>query len=171
MLRNVRKRSPARVSKTHDNDETGLTVVLIFVTRSSDCPVAPTKWKYVEGQRIKKQITRNVNRRIEEEIHAVVHNTATVTDPKKKKSGPAKPAQVSLGKKSAKPPSHWRHFHHLLVLFTSLRSSHQLPDTTSSFTEFCDIYDHLSFFWMDLLNRSASIDHDSHFLAELFFVF
>lgn len=51
----------------------------------SDCPVAPTKWKYVEGQKIKKAITKNVNKRVEEEIRAVVSDAPKVYLAKKKK--------------------------------------------------------------------------------------
>ena len=38
----------------------------------------------MEGQRIKKMISKNVNKRIEEEIRSVVHSSAPVPDPKNK---------------------------------------------------------------------------------------
>lgn len=66
--------------------------VILFFRRSIkmqsvflDCPVAPTKWKYVEGQKIKKAISRNVNKKVEEEIRATVSDAPKVYLAKKKK--------------------------------------------------------------------------------------
>lgn len=73
-------------------------------TRFSDCPVAPTKWKYIEGQKIKKAITRNVNKKVEEEIRAVVSDAPKVYLAKKKKQikqvSETKPKQTSSSSSS-----------------------------------------------------------------------
>ncbi|XP_065216253.1 uncharacterized protein LOC135842630 [Planococcus citri] len=50
-----------------------------------NCPIAPKKWKYNEQGRINKTITKNVNRKIEEEIRAAVTDAPKVFFAKKKK--------------------------------------------------------------------------------------
>ncbi|XKL60698.1 hypothetical protein PGB90_007755 [Kerria lacca] len=49
-----------------------------------NCPAAPKKWKYIEGQKIKRIIMKNVNQKAEEEIRALVNNTTKVNLSNKK---------------------------------------------------------------------------------------
>lgn len=71
----------------------------MFVT---DCPIAPKKWKYSEQARITKTISKNINRKIEEEIRAAVTDAPKVHFATKKKQNqkraPAKAPQPSSSK-------------------------------------------------------------------------
>lgn len=89
------------VSHRHENINQLLNISCPCFT-ISDCPVVPTKWKYVEGQRIKKMITKNVNRKVEEEIRSVVTDAPKVYQSNKKKqlkqTVPQTPAKTVLRK-------------------------------------------------------------------------
>lgn len=62
-----------------------------------DRPIAPKKWKYEETMKIKKLITKNVNKKVEEEIRNMANDEPRLYEAKKKK-------QVSNFKKTEKVP-------------------------------------------------------------------
>ncbi|XP_050531597.1 uncharacterized protein LOC126900162 [Daktulosphaira vitifoliae] len=70
------------------------------------CPMPSKKHKYEEGQRIKRMISKNVNKLAEEELRALATDSKKVFLSKKKKqvgqtvqTAPSKPKEIKIAKK------------------------------------------------------------------------